>query len=81
MFTYLDELDTLVDTLHEITFDNIPSLEDEMLTYEEKTDIVNTIIQLMFDYTCQNPEKIHCPSFHEEMMEAVDDEMNIEDLI
>jgi hypothetical protein len=81
MFTYLDELDTLVDTLHEITFDNIPSLEDETLTYEEKTDIVNTIIQLMFDYTCQNPEKIHCPSFHEEMMEAVEDlidETNVE---
>lgn len=74
MFTYMHELENLVDTLHEIKFENIPDMEDEdNLTHEDKIDMVNTIIQLMYDYTNENSRKIHEPSFHNDMMNAVED--------
>jgi len=70
----MHELNELVDTVHTITFETVPEMEsDDILTHEEKIDIVNTIIQLMYDYTTENADKIHEPSFHEDMMEAVED--------
>ena len=70
----MHELENLVDTLHEIKFENLPDMEDEdNLTHEDKIEMVNTIIQLMYDYTNENARKIHEPSFHEDMMNAVED--------
>ena len=73
MFTYIYDIADLVDTLDEIKFENIPETSDETLSYEERTEIVSTIIQLMYDYVSENPESIHSPDFHEEMMDAVED--------
>ena len=73
MFTYLHDLDDLVDTLDEIKFEDIPEVEDDTISYEERTEIISTIIQLMYDYVYENPENIHTPNFHEEMMDAVED--------
>ena len=74
MVTYMHELNELVDAVHTITFETVPEMEsDDILTHEEKIDIVNTIIQLMYDYTTENANKIHDPCFHEDMMEAVED--------
>jgi hypothetical protein len=73
MFTYLHDLRDLVDTLDEIKFEDIPEVEDDTLSYEERTEIINTIIQLMYDYVSENPKNIHTPNFHEEMMDAVED--------
>ena len=73
MFTYLHDLGDLVDTLDEIKFEDIPEVEDDTLSYEERTEIISTIIQLMYDYVSENPKNIHTPNFHEEMMDAVED--------
>ena len=73
MFTYLHDLGDLVDTLDEIKFEDIPEVEDDTLSYEERTEMINTIIQLMYDYVSENPKDIHTPNFHEEMMDAVED--------
>lgn len=79
MFTYMHELENLVDTLNEIKFENLPEIveDDYNLTQEEMIEIVNTIIQLMYDYTSQNATNIHHPSFHEDMMKSVEDLIEI----
>jgi len=76
MFTYIHDLSDLVDTINEIRFEDIPEINDDTLSHEERTEIVNTIIQLMYDYVCENSQNIHNPSFHEEMMESVEDLIN-----
>ena len=68
MFTYIHDLSDLVDTLNEIRFEDIPEIDDDTLSHEERTEIVNTIIQLMYDYVSENSQNIHNPEFHEEMM-------------
>lgn len=70
----MHELSELFDSVHTITFENIPEMDsDDILSHEEKVDIVNTIIQLMYDYTTENADQIHEPSYHEDMMEAVEE--------
>ena len=76
MFTYIHDLSDLVDTLNEIRFEDIPEIDDDTLSHEERTEIVNTIIQLMYDYVSENSQNIHNPEFHEEMMESVEDLIN-----
>lgn len=76
MFTYIHDLSDLVDTLNEIRFEDIPEIHDDTLSHEERIEIVNTIIQLMYDYVSENSQNIHNPEFHEEMMESVEDLIN-----
>ena len=76
MFTYIDDLSDLVDTLNEIRFEDIPEIDHDTLSHEERIEIVNTIIQLMYDYVSENSQNIHNPGFHEEMMESVEDLIN-----
>ena len=44
MFTYLHDLDDLVDTLDEIKFEDIPEVEDDTISYEERTEIISTLL-------------------------------------
>ena len=72
-FTYIYQLEELRDILNDFGYDDVPSSLCENMSEEEIADIVNTMVQVMYDYTCENAEKIHEPDFHEEMMEAVGD--------
>ena len=72
-FTYIYQLEELQDILNDFGYDDVPSSVCQNMSEEELADIVNTMVQLMYDYTCENADKIHDPDFHEEMMEAVGD--------
>ena len=72
-FTYLYQLEELKDILNDFGYDDVPSSVCENMPEEEIAEVVNTVVQLMYDYTCENADKIHDPDFHEEMMEAVGD--------
>ena len=72
-FTYIYQLEELQDILNDFGYDDVPSSLCESMSEEEIADIINTMVQLMYDYTCENADNIHEPDFHEEMMEAVGD--------
>ena len=73
--TYLNDLVSLTDILDTISQLDQPisSNEDDTLTIEEQADIIGTIIQMMYDYVVENPTHINNPTFHEDMMESVEE--------
>ena len=52
-FTYIYQLEELRDILNDFGYDDVPSSLCENMSEEEIADIINTMVQLMYDYTCE----------------------------
>ena len=68
--TYLDDLDSLTDIIDLLV---ISPTENETYNAEEQVDMIGTIMQLMYDYVLENPTHIQNATFHEDMMESVEE--------
>ena len=68
--TYLDDLDSLTNIIDLLV---ISPTENETYNAEEQVDMIGTIMQLMYDYVLENPSHIQNPTFHEDMMESVEE--------
>jgi putative phage-type endonuclease len=68
--TYLNDLGALSNIIDSLV---IPPSESSAFSAEEQVDIIGTIIQLMYDYVLENPTHIQNSSFHEDMMDSVEE--------
>ena len=68
--TYLDDLDSLTNIIDLLV---ISPKENDTYDAEEQVDMIGTIMQLMYDYVIENPTHIHNATFHEDMMESVEE--------
>ena len=63
----LDELEDILDSL-------VPEGEEEEPFYfneEEESDIIENVMQLMYEYVEENPRDVSEPDFHDAMIESV----------
>ena len=61
--SYLNELEDLEDILHTIQYEDTPSNVTDNVDQDERIECVNTIVQLMYEYTMSNPNKSMIPTF------------------
>ena len=72
LFGDLDDLEDILDDI-EPSEDIIENVFSE----EEETDIVESCVQLMYDYIEENPTAISEPEFHNTMIENIKEVMTI----
>ena len=73
---YLSDLDELEDVLYSVGEEIDQDQEEEQIQIfneKEECELIETMIQLMYDYVDENPTEISEPDFHESMMENVRD--------
>jgi putative phage-type endonuclease len=68
--TYLNDLDSLTDIIDSLV---IPQTDNDTFSGEEQVDIIGTIMQLMYDYVLENPTHIQNATFHNDMMDSIED--------
>ena len=73
VMTMMDDLPELEDILDEIQYHDLPGSFLDNITQNESMEIINTFVQIMYDYVCNNPKSIQNPDFEEEMVESVQD--------
>ena len=75
----ISELEDLEDILDTLIFEDPPTIFDE----EYALELIETALQLMEDYTIENPTAITEPNFRETLLEEIKDlfYVQIEDMI
>lgn len=68
--TYLNDLDALTNIIDSLV---IPPSESNAFSADDQVDIVGTIMQLMYDYVIENPDHIQNATFHNDMMDSVEE--------
>ena len=68
-YFYLNELHTLQDISNQLVFEDEPTIFDENVTL----DLVESALNLMEDYMCENPTAITKPDFEEIFLEEIKD--------
>jgi putative phage-type endonuclease len=68
--TYLNDLGALTNIIDSLV---IPPSESNAFSADDQVDIVGTIMQLMYDYVIENPAHIQNATFHNDMMESVEE--------
>ena len=67
MTIYIEELEPLEDILHELVFEDEPSI----FTEEHAIELVETAFHLMEEYMAENPTAISEPDFHDILLEEI----------
>ena len=67
----LVSLTDILDTISQLE-QPVSSNEDDTFTVEEQADVIGTVLQMMYDYVIENPTHIQNTTFHEDMMESVE---------
>jgi len=71
LLTYLSDLDDLTNIIDSLEIS--PTDTVDTFNADEQIDMIGTIMQLMYDYVLENPEHIQNPSFHNDMMESIEE--------
>ena len=71
LLTYLSDLDDLTNIIDSLEIS--PTDTVDTFNADEQVDMIGTIMQLMYDYVLENPEHIQNPSFHNDMMESIEE--------
>lgn len=73
--TYISDLCELTNIIDSLVI--TPQDVIDTFTAEDQVDMIGTVMQLMYDYVLENPEYIQNPTFHNDMMESVEELLRI----
>ena len=72
--TYVHDMPSLANILHTFSHTAAETIAPSAhISNEEQADIVCTLLTLMYDYVAENPTHVQNPTFHADMMDAVEE--------